>query len=119
MAVEAGEAAAFEVIKAQAVFELAVVVLDAPADLRQVHQGGQVGVWGQIGELVVGGLLGVLVPLDQEWLGAQGCVGAAGFGPVWSEPLEPDAWRKRVVTEGRSRDGCAVSPLRGRAVRRS
>ena len=35
MAVPAGEAASFEVVDTETGFELAVVVFDAPADLRQ------------------------------------------------------------------------------------
>ncbi|EQD84127.1 hypothetical protein N599_21750 [Saccharopolyspora erythraea D] len=49
VAIPAGQAAAFEVVKAQAVFEFAVVVFDSPAHLGQLHQltqrcrGSQVG----------------------------------------------------------------------------
>jgi hypothetical protein len=54
--VPAGVAAAFEVVQAEAVFELAVVVLDAPADLGQAYQVAQAGAGRQVGEPVVSGL---------------------------------------------------------------
>jgi hypothetical protein len=38
VAVPAEPGAAFEVVEAEAVFEFAVVVFDAPADLGQSHQ---------------------------------------------------------------------------------
>src|SRR5512132_3848517 len=50
MMVPAAEAAALEVVKAKAVFELAVVVLDAPAQLGQPHQLLKRGVVGQVRE---------------------------------------------------------------------
>ena len=38
VAVPAGVGASFEVVQAEAVFEFAVVVFDAPADLGQLHE---------------------------------------------------------------------------------
>jgi hypothetical protein len=46
--------AAFEVGQAQGLFHFAVVVLDAPAEFGEADQGGQRGVFGQVGQLVPG-----------------------------------------------------------------
>ena len=56
MMVPAAEAAALEVVKAKAVFELAVVVLDAPAQLGQPHQLLKRGVVGQFASQYLTGL---------------------------------------------------------------
>ena len=48
MAVPAGVGAAFEVAQAQAVLELAVVVLDPPADLGQADEFGDGGAGGRV-----------------------------------------------------------------------
>ncbi len=48
--VPAGPCPALEVGQAQGLFHLAVVVLDAPAELGESDQGGQRGVGGQVGE---------------------------------------------------------------------
>ena len=50
MAVPAGVGASFEVVQAEAVFEFAVVVFDAPADLGQLHECGEWRVGGQGGQ---------------------------------------------------------------------
>lgn len=57
---------ASEVVRAQAVLEFAVVVLDAPADLGQTDQGGDQCVGRQAGQPVAGGRLGAFGPLDQQ-----------------------------------------------------
>jgi hypothetical protein len=56
----------FEVVQAQAVFEFAVVVLDAPADLGQTDQVGDGSVGRQVGQPVVSRCVGVGGPLDQQ-----------------------------------------------------
>lgn len=56
----------FELVQVQAVFEFAVVVLDAPADLGQPDQIGHRGVGLQVGQPVIGGRRGVFGPLDQQ-----------------------------------------------------
>ena len=53
--VPAAVGAAFEVVEAERVFELAVVVLDAPAKLGQAHERLEVGVLGEVGEPVLDG----------------------------------------------------------------
>ena len=64
--VPAAVAAALEVVEAEGVFELAVVVLDAPAQLGQPDQLGERGVGGQGGEPVVGRRLGAGGPFGQQ-----------------------------------------------------
>ena len=56
VAVPAGEGSAFEVGQAEAGFQLAVVVLDPPADLGQPDELGDRGVFGQVRQPVAGGL---------------------------------------------------------------
>jgi hypothetical protein len=53
MVVPAAEATALEVVKAKAVFELAIVVLDAPAQLGQADQLPKWGIVGQAGQPVL------------------------------------------------------------------
>ena len=55
VAVPAGEGSAFEVGQAEAGFQLAVVVLDPPADLGQPDELGDRGVFGQVRQPVAGG----------------------------------------------------------------
>src|SRR3712207_8218181 len=50
----AGVGAALEVVKTERVFELAVVLLDAPAQLGQLDESPDWGVCGQVGQPVVG-----------------------------------------------------------------
>jgi hypothetical protein len=64
--VPAAVAAAFEVVEAERVLELAVVVFDAPAQLAHLHQFGQRRVGGQPGQPVVGGLVGIGGPFGQQ-----------------------------------------------------
>ena len=64
--VPAGVAAAFEVVESEAVFEFAVVVFDAPADLGQADQVAQGGVGGQVGQPVVGGFRLAGWPFGQQ-----------------------------------------------------
>ena len=54
------EGAAFVVVQAEALLELAVVVLDTPAELGEVHEPGQWRVGGQVGEPVLDRLVLVL-----------------------------------------------------------
>src|SRR5437660_6405611 len=54
--VPAAVGAAFEVIQAERVLELAVVVLDPPAHLPQPHEVLQLGIGGEVGEPVLGWL---------------------------------------------------------------
>jgi hypothetical protein len=48
--VPASPGSAFEVGQAQGLLHLAVVVLDAPAQFRGAHEGGQRSVGGQVGQ---------------------------------------------------------------------
>ena len=65
MTMPAEVAAAFEVVQSQAVLEFPVVVLDPPPDLRQAHQGLDVGVRVEGGQPVVGGLVVAGWPFGQ------------------------------------------------------
>ncbi len=78
--VPAGPGPAFEVVQAQAVFEFAVIVLDAPADLGQTDQVGDRCVGGQVGQPVIGRRVGVGGPFDQEPAVGQDPVPPALFG---------------------------------------
>ena len=55
-----------EVVQAQAVLEVAVVVLDAPADLGRTDQVGDRGVGRQVGQPVIGRRLDAVRPFDQQ-----------------------------------------------------
>src|SRR3954447_12327087 len=58
--------AALEVVQAERVFEFAVVVLDAPAELAEPNQLTQWRVGGQAGEPVVGRFFGAGGPFGQQ-----------------------------------------------------
>ena len=64
--VETGIASAFVVVEAEFSFELAVVELDRPAQLREPREALGVGVGGEVGEPVVRRCLGVWGPLDDQ-----------------------------------------------------
>src|SRR5437763_906542 len=64
--VPAAVGAAFEVIQAERVLELAVVVLDPPAHLPQPHEVLQLGIGGEVGEPVLGWLISLGGPLAQQ-----------------------------------------------------
>ena len=64
--VQPAEGAAFVVVQAEALLELAVVVLDTPAELGEVHEPGQWRVGGQVGEPVLDRLVLVLGPLGEQ-----------------------------------------------------
>ena len=83
VAVPAGEGAAFEVVQAEAGFQFAVVVLDPPADLGQPDELGDRGVFGQVGQPVVGGLVGFGGPFGQQPALRQAAVGGAGDVAGW------------------------------------
>ena len=78
VAVPAQVGAAFEVVQSQAGLELAVVVLDPPSDLGQAHQLFQGDVFGQGGQPVAGGLVGLGRPFGQQPAGGQAAVGGEG-----------------------------------------
>jgi hypothetical protein len=82
VAVPAQVGAAFEVAEAEAVLELAVVVLDPPADLRQPGQFGDGSTGGQGGQPVIGGLIGSGGPFGQQSAVREAAVGRAGDVPV-------------------------------------
>jgi len=70
------------VVEAEAVFQLAVVVFDPPADLREA---GQVPLWcafGQGGQPVVGGFGLAGGPFGQQPAGGQAPVGVTGDVPA-------------------------------------
>ena len=67
MPVPAGEGAALEVVQAQAGLELAVVVLDPPADLGQADELAGGGVFGQGGQPVIRRLAG-RTRMARKWL---------------------------------------------------
>ena len=75
------ERAALEVAQAQAGLQLAVVVLDSPADLGQPDEFFDGGIFGQGGQPVAGGLIGFGRPFGQQ----------------------PAAWQAAVVFAGMSR----------------
>ena len=99
--VPAGVAAAFEVVEPEAVFEFAVVVFDAPADLGQADQVAQGGVGGQVRQPVVGGfgLAGVAIrPAASIRAGSRrGCGGCRGW---------PVARAARGTASASRRSGC-------------
>lgn len=69
----------FEMVQSETGFQLPVVVLDAPADLRQPYQLGQRGVGGEGGEPVVGGFIRSGRPLGEQPHRGQGAVLGAGM----------------------------------------
>src|SRR5579859_7642747 len=79
--VPAVEAAAFEVVEAERVFEFAVVVLDAPSQLREAHELLERRVSGEVGEPILDGLVAARGPLGEQpalgQLAAGVCGGAA------------------------------------------
>jgi hypothetical protein len=75
--VPAAPGAAFEVDQAEAVFEFAVVVLDAPAHLRPPHQVGDRGGGGQVAQPVAGRLWRLFGLLDEQGPQRQHSVPAA------------------------------------------
>src|SRR3990172_7992544 len=54
------------VIQSQFLFQLLIVLLDSPAQFRQLHQGPPRDVRGQVGEPIVAGCCSFLRPLDQH-----------------------------------------------------
>ena len=72
VAVPAGPGAAFEVVQAEAGFEFAVVVFDAPAGFARRTRCGEGGVGGQVGQPVVGGFGCAVGPFgEQRWSGRE------------------------------------------------
>jgi hypothetical protein len=92
VAVPAGERAAFEVVQAEAGLELAVVVFDPPANLRQTDEFGQRGVIVHVGQPVVGGLVGVGGPFDEQPPGWQGPSGLRGMSRLAGRTLKARNW---------------------------
>src|SRR5699024_12415138 len=71
-----------EVVQAEAVFEFAVVVLDAPADLSEPDEVGDRSLGRKGGSPGVGGLVRVGGPFDQQPAFRSGSVSVAGQAPV-------------------------------------
>ena len=63
---QAAERAAFVVIKAEALLELAVVVLNAPAQLREADQGHDRRLGREVGEPVLDRLVLALRPFSEQ-----------------------------------------------------
>src|SRR3954447_13774057 len=86
MAMPALIVAALEMVQAEAVFEFAVVVLDAPADLGESNQCPQWSIGRQIGQPVVGGPARAGWPFGQEPTFAEAAVGMSGNVAVgWTD----------------------------------
>lgn len=95
VAVPAGPGASFIVVQAQAGFEFAVVVFDAPADLAESDQILQGGVGGQIRQPVLDRLGFIRRPLgDQPGL-REHAVG----GIAWPAAGEADAQRDELTRQ--------------------
>src|SRR5260221_7454613 len=76
--VPAGEGGALEVVQAEAGLQLAVVVLDPPADLGQPGQLGDGGVRREVRQPAIGGLIGFGRPFGQQPALRQAAIGRAG-----------------------------------------
>jgi hypothetical protein len=102
---QAAVAASFVVIEAQALLELAVVVLDAPAQLGELHEPADRGVGGQVREPVLDGLVLAARPFGQQ--------PALGQHPVVVALCvvgRPDAQRDEVAAQ---RAAVTVAPADG------
>ena len=92
MAVPAGVGAALEVVQAQAGLQLAVVVLDPPSDRGQPDEFFDGGVFGEVGQPVIGGFVCFGGPFGQQPALRQPAVGAARDVPVGgADAAPPDA----------------------------
>ncbi|GHD76466.1 hypothetical protein GCM10010317_093080 [Streptomyces mirabilis] len=78
--VPAGPRTPLDVVQAQAVFEFAVVVLDAPADLGQTDQVSHRSTRRQVGQPVIGGRLGAFGLFGKQPAVGQDAVPPALFG---------------------------------------
>src|SRR5579872_4978196 len=76
--VPAVEAAAFEVVEAERVFEFAVVVLDAPSQLREAHELLERRVSGEVGEPILDGLVAACGPFGEQPAFGQLAIGLCG-----------------------------------------
>ena len=104
VAVPSGVGASLEVV--QAGLELAVVVLDPPADLRQPDEFSDVGVLGQVRQPVIRGLVRFGGPFGQQPAFRQAAVTGAGdavAGRIWN--LAQDVWAMSPP-----RSSCSGSP---------